>query len=369
MLQLSKPYITEVTAAKVGKILSSGRLVQGPEVEQFENELAKYLDVTHVVVVSSGTAALHLSLIAHQIGPGDEVIVPAYSFPAVANAVELTGATPIFADIDADNLCIDPRKIANLISPATKAIMPVHEFGHAADMDSIIHIARHHNLIIIEDAACALGTSYKGMFAGTIGNTGCFSFHPRKILTTGEGGAIATNNSIIAQHLRQLRNHGMQLQENKFQFISAGFNYRMTDFQATIGRAQLTDFNETIEIHRKQAALYHQLLNSKPGISLDKPLPESKSTYQTFHVLLDTNIPRDSIKQLMSEHGIETNIGAYSIPETFFYSNKYQLKAQDYLVTKNAFNNGLALPIGRHLNTENIHFIANTLLKVIGNGL
>lgn len=369
MIKLSKPYIPEETLGSMMQVLQSGNLVQGANVLAFEAALQEYLGVAHVVLVSSGTAALHVSLVALGIGLGDEVIVPAYSFPAVANAVELAGAKPVFVDICTGDYCIDADKIERKITLRTKAIMPVHEFGQAADMDKIWEIASGRGLYVVEDAACAIGTRYNHVHAGTMGDLGCFSFHPRKILTTGEGGAVVTHNPDLAGKVRKLRNHGMEPAGKRFDFVLPGFNYRMTDFQAAMGVPQLNALDETIGIHRAQGEYYNRAFAGVQGITLDSDYENRFKTYQTYHILLSSEQIRDKVKEELYKKGIESNIGAYAIPFLSYYSEKYKLAPGEFANARTAFSRGLALPVGRHLKEGDLEYITNSVKEIIGHGL
>ena len=364
MIRLAKPYIPEEAYKLVIDILKSGDLVQGKYVEQFEQELKKYLGVKKAVIVSSGTAALHLSLLALGIGPGDEVIVPAFGFPATANVIELVGAKSVFVDISLNDYCIDVGKIKEVITKRTKAIIPVHEFGQTADMYPIIAIAKQYDLKIIEDTACALGGEYRGKKAGTFGNMGCFSFHPRKALTTGEGGAIVTNDSSLAENVKSLRNHGISIVNDKIDFKYAGLNYRMTDFQAVLGIAQLKEINSLINQRIKMADIYDKNLKEIKWIKTPKKIAGRKTVYQTYHVMISNDIKRDEIKTNLKNKGIETNIGAYALHMIKYYKKKYNYFPDSSINAKNAYLKGLALPIGAHLNTENIRLICNLIKKI-----
>lgn len=364
MIKLSRPYIPTESVKAVTDTLLSGNLVQGERVSAFESALSNYLSIPEVIVVSSGTAALYLSLIAQNIGSGDEVIVPAYSFPAVANVIELTGAQPVFVDISLRDCCINPVLIEKKISRRTAAILPVHEFGHPADMSTINRLAQEHGLIVIEDAACALGTLYKGKAAGTLSDAGCFSFHPRKILTTGEGGAVVTRSSSLAAKIRKLRNHGIQTNGGKIEFVIPGYNFRMTDFQAAMGIDQLTQLNETIQIFREQAMCYSKLLSKSHAIACESN-SSNASTYQTYQVLLPGKLNVEQVKADLYKHGIETNIGAYAIPLQPYYNNKYSTDNREYPEAGKAWKQGLALPIGRHITSEDQEYIVKQLLTLL----
>jgi perosamine synthetase len=238
-IPLAKPNIRESDIENVAVVLRSGMLVQGAEVLNIEARLAEYLKVKHVICLSNGTATLHTALLALGIGPGDEVIIPALSYIATANVIERVGATPIFVDVEERSFNIDATKILAAITAKTKAIMPVHEFGLIADINIIKEIADANNLYLIEDAACALGAKQNDVFAGTIGDFGSFSFHPRKAITSGEGGCLVTNDDALADKARTLRNHGVDMSTGSMEFIEAGLNYRMTDFQAAMLKGQL----------------------------------------------------------------------------------------------------------------------------------
>ncbi len=364
-IRLARPNISEEAIQKVNEVLRSGNLVQGEYVEKFELALAGYLGCKHVVVVSSGTAALHLALISAGIGSGDEVIVPAFTFPATANVVELVGAKPVLVDITLDDFCIDTAQIEAAITSRTKAIMPVHEFGQAADMKSIMGIAQSHNLMVIEDAACALGTEYDGKKAGTFGKMGCFSFHPRKAITTGEGGAIITNDADIANKLKSLRNHGMVKHDGNINFEYAGFNYRMTDFQAVLGIDQLQNFDESIEARQLQAKMLDAAFENHPQITTPKVFINRRHTYQTYHVLINSRIDRDLVKNKFREKNIESNYGAYALHMLSFYKRKYKSEENKFPNALNAYLHGLALPLGGHVDKYQLNKLSDAIINVI----
>lgn len=357
MIRLAKPFIPEEAITRVIEVIRSGNLVQGECVAEFEQKLQGYLGVKYVIVVSSGTAALHLSLVAMDIKNGDEVIVPAFTFPATANVIELVGAKPILVDINLDDFCIDTSKIENVITEKTKAIIPVHEFGQAVKMDDIIAISKKFGLKIIEDAACSLGAEFKGKKVGTFGEYGCFSFHPRKALTTGEGGAIATNNDILAKKARALRNHGIEIVNNKVDFHYAGYNYRMTDFQAAMGIPQLAILDEIIEKRIKIAEEYSKSLGGIDWIKIPVNFDNRKAVYQTYHILINQDYNRDNLINHLNHYGIQTNFGAQAIHVQKYFKEKYSYAIENYCNAINAYNNGLSLPIGEHIGCNEIEEI------------
>ena len=261
MIPLAKPKISQKAKNKVIEVFDSGMLIQGKQVEKFENRIAKYLGVKHSICVSNGTASLHLSLLALGIGLGDEVIIPAFSYIATANVVEMVGARPVFIDIDLSTFNIDITKIENAITNKTKAIIPVHEFGLAADISDIINIAKKYELYVIEDAACALGAKENDQYVGSYGQFGSFSFHPRKAITSGEGGVVTTNVDQLAKEIRILRNHGIEIINGKTDFVRVGFNYRMTDFQAALVNTQFDDFDSILDYKQELSEIYLNNIN------------------------------------------------------------------------------------------------------------
>lgn len=361
MIRLARPYIPQEAIDKVVEVLKSGNLVQGEYVSQFEEKLQGYLGVKHVIVVSSGTAALHLALISLGISARDEVIVPAFTFPATANVVELLGAKPVFVDINLSDFCIDTNKIEGVISRNTKAIIPVHEFGQAAKMDDMVAIAKRYNLKIIEDAACALGTEFEDQKVGTFGELGCFSFHPRKAITTGEGGAIATQRDGLAKMLRALRNHGIEISKKKLNFNYAGFNYRMTDFQAGIGIPQLAVLELLINKRGELAKDYNEALSTIDWVKTPEQFPERKAVYQTYHVLVDKDYNRDALIKFFNQHDIQANLGAQALHMMAFFREKYQYESRDFRNSSIAYKHGLALPMGDHLCRGDIEEIRRVL--------
>ncbi len=361
MIKLAKPYISYKAIEKAVEVLRSGNLVQGKHVDKFESALRDYLNVKNAIVVSSGTAALHLALLALEIKKGDEVIVPAFTFPATANVVELVGAKPVFVDINLSDFCIDTSKIEEVITKKTKAIIPVHEFGQAAKMDDITRIAKQYKLKIIEDAACALGTEFENQKAGTFGELGCFSFHPRKAITTGEGGVVVTNDNELAQKVRVLCNHGISYKDGKVDFIAAGLNYRMTDFQAVLGIGQLKDIGDIIIQRIETANKYNNKLKEVNWIKTPHVYEKRKMVYQTYHVLLDDDKDRDKLVDYLKSKEIETNLGAQALPCLTYYRNKYKLKESELSNAVKAYRKGLALPMGDHITTEDITYISSTL--------
>jgi len=363
MIRLAIPSIDYQEERAVQLVLRSGFLVQGKTVAQFEEAVASYLDVKYAVAVNSGTSALHLALLALDIGHGDEVIVPDYTFPATANVVELAGAKPVFVDIDPATFNINPKAVERCITKRTKAIIPVHLFGQSADLAPIMRLAKKYKLKVVEDAACVLGAEYKGRKCGIIGDVGCFSFHPRKIITTGEGGMVVTDNSTVAGRLKILRNHGIAYKNNKIDFVAAGFNYRMTEIQAAIGLVQLKKIEALIGARRKVAGLYNAQLSSINWIKIPRVPADNTHVFQTYIIQISGSLNSGQLIEYLRKNGVEANFGTYALHKLTYYKNKYHLRNSQFPVSENVFKTSIALPVFEHLSINQIRRIAAILRK------
>lgn len=364
-IPLMVPSINENDINAVVEVLRTGMLVQGKHVAELEKKIKYITQTSHAVAVSNGTATLHLALLASGIKAGDEVIVPAFSYIATANVVELVGAKPVFVDIEFDTFNINVSLIERAINANTKAIIPVHEFGLACDISKLVELAKRNNLIVIEDAACALGAKENGKAVGGLGNFGSFSLHPRKSVTSGEGGVITTNDAATARKLQTLRNHGIDPEKGNMEFIAAGLNYRLTEFQAALVNSQLERLEEIISYKQKLAEVYYDELQH-PLIKLPL-IPRGKNhTWQTFHVVIQQPVNRDKVIEELKKEGIGANYGAQCIPEQKFYKEKYGLNSA--VAFPNAFNawqQGLAIPIYNKLTKEDISYISKIIKKTI----
>lgn len=363
-IPLARPDITSQDIQAVTDVLKTGMLVQGKKVAELEENIGSFLNASHVIATSNGTSTMHLALVALGVGKGDEVIVPAFSYVATANVVELVGATPIFIDIDINTFNIDVNKIEKAITPKTKVIIPVHEFGLACDMESILTIANKYNLKVIEDAACALGATQNGISAGTTGDFGSFSLHPRKAISSGEGGLLVANKKNSADKVRVLRNHGIEIIDGQMEFVEAGFNYRLTDFQAALVNSQLQRLKTTLIYKNELAEIYLSQI-SNPKIKLPSIPNGMTHTWQTFHVLMESSQMRDNAIKVLREKKIGTNYGAQCIPAQIYYKNKYNLNYELlYLNAYKAYKQGLAIPLYEKLTTEKISYIATQLNRL-----
>lgn len=363
-IPLASPDINDEDIGEVVRVLKSGMLVQGPEVENLEKRIAAFIGVKHCIAASNGTATLHLSLIAMGIGAGDEVIVPAFSYIATANVVELTGATSVFVDIDIETFNIKTGDLERAITSRTKAIIVVHEFGLAADISRIKLIADKKGIPVIEDAACALGATQNDKQVGSFGRVGSFSLHPRKAISSGEGGLITTDDEGLADTLRILRNHGIRMSNGKMDFVAAGFNYRMTDFQAVLVSSQLKRLPDILKIKKELAEVYFKEIDAS---KLQLPtIPKGfNHTWQTFHVLLPEDLDQMQVISQLRTRGIGTNYGAQCIPYQTYFAEKYKLNCStEFPNALRAFKKGLALPIYEKLSGGDIKYISHQLNEI-----
>ncbi len=334
LIPITKPELGEEEAQAAAHAIRTGWIAQGPLVAQFERAIAERLGVEHVVLTSNCTTSLHLALLCSGIGPGDEVIVPSFTFIATANSVLHAGGTPVFVDIDPRTYNIDPSKIEAAITPRTKAIIPVDQIGLAADLDAVLEIAARHNLKVIEDAAPALGATYRGRPIGAISPITCFSFHPRKSITSGEGGAIATNDAEVAARARVLRSHGASVSDLARhssstviieEYEELGYNYRMTDIQAAVGIEQFKKLDDIMARRGRLAERYNTLLSNIDGVTPPYAPEDAPHTYQSYCVRLDPErtASRDVIMDRMLEQNIATRRGVMAIHEEPYYVNRF----------------------------------------------
>ena len=373
-IRLARPHLGREELDGVAAVLDSGFLVQGRNVAAFEEAVAERVGVPHAVACSSGTAALHLALAACALGPDDRVLVPDYTFPATANVAMLEGHPPTLVDIDPATFNIEPDSLRRCLAatPRAKVLIPVHGFGLPAD-PVVIEIAREAGLTIIEDAACALGATVEldgaTRQAGSFGDIGCFSFHPRKVITTGEGGLCTTHDGDLAARLRRLRNHGMERGPDGLRFLHAGFNYRLTDMGGAIGRVQMQRLDDIIADRRRIADAYDVALQAaglvERGVALPSRPPYAAHIFQSYVLMLPDDLDRDGIIAGLSAAGIESTIGTHSLHAHPAYRDLPRDPA-GLPGSAAAWTRSLSLPVPWQLSTNDIDRVATTLASLCG---
>lgn len=367
MIPITKPSIDDEDLRAVAEVLASGQLVQGPRVAEFEQAVAEQVGSRHAVAVTNCTAALQLALLALGVKPGDRVAVPTYSWPATGNVVALCGATPLFVEIERGTYNMDPHALdIALRSGPVAAVVPVHAFGGMADMPALLEISREHGIPVIEDAACALGAALDGRQAGSWGLIGCFSFHPRKAITTGEGGVLTTDDDSVARTLRILRNHGQDPDSRTPEFVDAGFNVRMTEFQAALGTSQMRKLDRIIEARRHQAEVYAELL-SHSELTLPDVHPGSRHVYQSYVVLLPESAAerRMEIITALQARGVQTTIGTYHMPMTGYFRATMRFSEGAFPITDEIARRAMTLPLYEGLDKTEQEQVAEALLACI----
>jgi perosamine synthetase len=360
-IPISQPSITQKEIDYVNDAVKSGWVSSlGKYIDKFEADFANFCGVKHAVSTANGTVAIHLALVALGIKEGDEVIVPDFSFIATANAVKHSGATPIFVDIDPYNLCISVESIKQKITPKTKAIIPVHMYGHPADMPAINALAKEHNLIVIEDAAEAHGSSINGKRVGSWGDCATFSFYGNKNITSGEGGMITTNSDELNERLRYLRDHAMS-KEKRYWHKEIGYNYRMTNLQAALGVAQLERADELILKRKEIYSWYKKYLNNFDGVTLNKTYHWADNTYWLVCAELNNYNEEKRVKFMlkMKESGIDTR--------PFFYpmSMMPMYEKADNPITYSVFEKGINLPTYFDLSEDDVKYICEKIKELL----
>jgi perosamine synthetase len=347
-VRLAWPDTGREELAEVAAVLESGMLTMGAKVGELEDELARACGVEHAIAVSSGTASIHLAVLALGIGPGDEVIVPAYTFPATANVVALAGATPVLVDVDPDTFNLDPAGVE--VTPRTKAVMPVHLFGRPARLDQLPDVR------VIEDAAGALGARRRGRACGSLGVAGCLSFHPRKIVTTGEGGAVTTNDSNLAERVRSLRHHGWSPSDAYDDMPAGAFNYRLSDILCAVGIPQVRRLEELLAARERVAAGYAERLRDLPLV-LPGADEGDRHGWQAYVIQLDW---RDEAMAALRAQGIQCQIGTYALHRLSAYRDQGRFPGADA-----CFERALALPFHTRLTESELDRVAGALAQCV----
>jgi perosamine synthetase len=373
-IPFSRPEFDEAEARAVAEVLASGWVAQGPKVAQFEELFAERVGARHAVATTSCTTALHLALVVAGIGPGDEVICPSYSFIATANAILYAGATPVFADIEPDTWNIDPRDVEKRVTPRTKAILPVHQVGLAADLDGLKKLVAGRGFTIVEDAACAIGSTHHGRPVGASGNIACFSFHPRKTISTGEGGMLTTDDGDIAERARQLRSHAASVSAlSRHQakgvvfeeYRELGFNYRMSDLQAAVGVEQLKKLDALLARRRAIAERYNHAFGSLHEAVIPASPTYASHAYQSYGICLTSAFggSRDDVLRELVALGVSCRRGIPPIHLEPLYANRFgpiSLPVTERVAARTIF-----LPIYASLSDADQHRVIDAVVSLV----
>jgi len=375
-IHIATPNLGEEEWQALREPIETGWLTQGPKVAAFEKAFAVRHEVKHAVAVTSATTGLHLALAALGIGPGDEVIVPAFTWVATANVVLYCGATPVFADVDRVTYNIDPKDVARRLTPKTKAIVPVHLFGLCADMAALRDVL-HPDIKIVEDAACAAGASWQGQSAGALGDLGVFSFHPRKSITTGEGGMVTTNDDSLADRVRKLRNHGASVSEEERhhgprpyllpEFELLGFNYRMTDLQGAVGLVQLKKLDRFIDERADLTVRYRKELAGVTWLRLPEEPPQGRHAWQAFVAYVNSDTAprsRNEIMETLQQQGISTRPGTHAVHMLKYYRQRFGLKPDDFPGARDCDRNTMAIPLHNRMTDDDVSYIVRALCRL-----
>lgn len=375
-IAIALPVTGEEEWLAVKEPLMAGWITQGPKVAEFEKQFAILHNSKKALAVTSCTTGLHLALVAMGIGPGDEVIVPAFTWISTANVVLYCGATPIFVDVNRETYNMDPEQVAEKVTDRTKAIIPVHLFGLCANMDAIKAAIPKH-VKILEDAACAAGAKYKADFAGTLGDAAAFSFHPRKSITTGEGGMVTTNDPALADRMDQMRNHGATMSEEQRHhgpkpyilpdFNLLGFNYRMTDLQGAVGLVQLPKLIGFIAERAKWAQFYREQLKGIDWLRLPEEPENGRHGWQSFVTYVDPEKApksRNAIMEFLQQKGVSTRPGTHAVHMLGIYKQKYGFSRDDFPGARDCNDYTMAIPLHNRMTMEDYEYVVAALKEI-----
>ena len=391
-IPIARPFFGRAEERNFLSALRSGWVTQGPWVERFEDAVSGYTGAPHAVAVNSCTSAQMAAALCAGIGPGDEAVIPAFTWVSTASSVEYLGARPVFADIDLDTFTLDPAALQAAVSTRTKAVLPVHLFGRPAEMKAILRVAKRHRLRVIEDCACSLGGTLGKIHTGLFGDCGCFSFHPRKSVTTGEGGVLVTRSARFAREVRACRNHGAFASDygrhkgkapyRLPRFPRLGFNFRMTDLQAAVGVAQMEKLDIILEKRARLAAAYSDALAGNPFIRLPGGVTGGRHGWQAFVCIFGPprieedgrraidrwHLRRNAVMEALESDGVSTRPGTHAVHTLDYYSKKYRLHPMDFPRAYAADRLSLALPLFHTMTLRDVAFVARRLLRAVGKG-
>ncbi|MGE4425269.1 MAG: DegT/DnrJ/EryC1/StrS family aminotransferase [Solirubrobacteraceae bacterium] len=364
-MRLAEPTFPEGTLERLGAVLATGNLTQGPVVAEFEEAVAEFIGVGHAVATTSATTAIELTLAALEIGPGDEVLAADFTYPATGNAALQRGADLRLVDVRKDTYTIDPDALVAAITPRTKAVIAVDVFGLAADYGRIEPLLRDRDIPLVCDAACSLGGAIGDRRTGTFGTASCFSFHPRKSLTTGEGGMVTTADGALAERMRRLRNHGTERDGWRATFVEPGFNYRMSDLNAALGLSQVDEFGEVVARRGALAGDLTRRIAGIPGIVPQAVPPTHLHPYQAYVVHCESPLRRDDLVLALRARGVESTLGTYAMHTEPAFRQACGTEPGDLPVAASLAAGTLALPLHQGLGLEDLDHIAEVLDSVV----
>ena len=365
------PWINRDDRKNVQKSLEQRWLTNGPILKKFEKKFGQYIDVKYSAGVGSATQALHLSMRSLGIGPGDEVIVPTFTFAATANAVLYCGAKPILTDVDNETFNISPKEIGKNITKKTKAIIPVHYGGQSCDMNAILKIGKRHELKVIEDCAHALGSTFESKKCGNMGLAGCFSFYPTKIITTGEGGMITTNSKLIFNKINSLRSQGMSIQAKeresktlwKYDIVDLGYNYRLDEIRASLGLSQFDRITKINQMRIKVAEKYNTVIKKIKGLSIPATRDDRNHIYHLYTIKVEDEYPstRNQLFEKLARKGIGTSVQYFPLHLMSLYQNTHKNKKHNFPVANDLKDKVLCLPIYPQMTDKEIQYVVSSL--------
>jgi dTDP-4-amino-4,6-dideoxygalactose transaminase len=364
-LRLAEPRFGEAALAAVGRVLASGNLTQGPVVAEFEQAIAAFCGAREGVATTSATTALELALAALDVGPGDEVVAADFTYPATGNAVLQRGATLRLVDVDPATYCVDPAGLERVLTPRTKVVITVDVFGLPADYRAIEPLLAERGIPLVCDAACALGGAIGKRRTGTFGMLSCFSFHPRKSLTTGEGGMVVTDDPELTDRMRRLRNHGTERGGWRASFVEPGFNYRLSDLNAALGLAQVADFERVLARRRALAAALRLRVEEIDGVEAQVAPDGFVHPYQAFVVTCAAEVDRDALIPALRERGVESTLGTYAMHAEPSFARACGTRPGDLPASHALAERTLALPLHQGLADEDVHVIGDALSATI----
>lgn len=360
-LRLADPRFGPEALEAIGRVLETGNLTQGPVVAEFEEAVAAFCGVAHGIATTSATTAIELALAAHDLGPGDEVVAADFTYPATGNAVLQRGATLKLADADPATYCIDVDALEAALTPRTKAVLTVDVFGLPADYARIEPLLAERGIALICDAACSLGGAIGERRTGSFGAASCFSFHPRKSLTTGEGGMVVTDDDALAARMRRLRNHGTERAGWRATFVEPGFNYRMSDLNAALGLTQVGGFGEVVERRRALAAALTARLADVDGVTPQHEPDGHRHPYQAYVVTCDEDVDRDALVMALRQDGVESTLGTYAMHVEPAFQEACGTRPGDLPASRMLADRTLALPLHQGMDEDDVETVARAL--------